>query len=361
MEYQKKSKLERRVEKFDRELTARGRQLSLADGFQFMDKQGTPERQFIMKQTEDFYQAAPPLNKALSHIPTEKLIKCLLHDVGEINKKRGIWEKDDRIDIYQIQDRRVIKNALCVAAICREKDLIDTGAGVSELEVKNYGESFNLCTDEPFQHQPIAAGSLCTGFLVAEDIIATAGHCVDEEKISKLCFIFGFKIATPSKPVRRIFHKNIYKGIKIIHRICDSKESGADWVLVKLDRKVAGQSVAELSKKEISCHQPLYILGHPCGLPLKYSAGAQVRDIESAFFSADLNIYCGNSGSPVFNRKTHEVIGLVTRGDDQDFRWTGKGWRSVIYSNSNFKNNKPQCTRVSEFIDYCDNPIIKGR
>jgi V8-like Glu-specific endopeptidase len=63
-----------------------------------------------------------------------------------------------------------------------------------------------------------------------------------------------------------------------------------------------------LSEKPLYLNQPVYILGHPCGLPLKYSAGAQVRGIDESFFSADLNVYCGNSGSPVIDRDTHEVI-----------------------------------------------------
>ena len=147
--------------------------------------------------------------------------------------------------------------------------------------------------------------------------------------------------------------EDIYRGVKIIHRVYDPKGSGADWALVQLDRKVTGHPVAALSKKPVWLNQPVYILGHPCGLPLKYSAGAQVRDVHESFFSADLNVYCGNSGSPVFASNTHEVIGLVAQGDNQDFRWTGKGWLSIIYPHPVLRSKEPQCTRVSEFIHYC--------
>jgi hypothetical protein len=231
--------------------------------------------------------------------------------------------------------------------------LLNNEKGFSTLKHKNYGEVFNLCSQEPFRNQPIAAGRLCTGFLVKEDIIATAGHCADEKNVTGLRIVFGFKMLGLSTPVTWIPNENIYKGIKIIHRVYDPKGSGADCELIKLDRKVEDHPLANLSGKAIYLNQPVYILGHPCGLPLKYASGAQVRGITDACFSADINVYCGNSGSPVFDCKTHEVIGMVVRGDTQDFRWTGTGWLSVIYPNPVIRSQEPQCTRVSEFLHYC--------
>jgi V8-like Glu-specific endopeptidase len=229
------------------------------------------------------------------------------------------------------------------------KSLIRINNDLSVLKVKNYGNTFNLCEYEPFRQQPIASCRLCTGFLVKEDVIATAGHCADEKNVTELRIVFGFKMLGLSTPVTWIPNENIYNGVKIIHRVYDPKGSGADWELIKLDRKVVGQSVVKLSDQAFYRDQPVYILGHPCWLPLKYTSGAQVRGITEDCFSADLNVYCGNSGSPVFDCNTHEVIGIVVRGDSQDFRWTGKGWLSVIYPNPVIRSQKPQCTRVSEF------------
>jgi hypothetical protein len=256
------------------------------------------------------------------------------------------------MDFYEITNEQIKKNACSVAAICFKDNLTPIKKGFSTLKHKNYGKTFNLCESEPFRHQPISAGRLSTGFLVQEDVIATAGHCAEEKNVTDLRIVFGYKMSDFSTPVTRVSHKDIYAGVKIIHRSYN-RSNGSDWALVKLDRKVVGQSVPTLSKEEVSPHQPVYIFGHPCGLPLKFTAGAQVRDIDRAFFSADLNVYCGNSGSPVFNKDTHEVTGIVVRGDNQDFRWTDKGWLSVIYPNPALYSKEPQCTRVSEFIGYC--------
>lgn len=86
---------------------------------------------------------------------------------------------------------------------------------------------------------------------------------------------------------------------------------------------------------------------------MKYAAGATVQEIAGAYFSADLDVFSGNSGSPVFDGNTHELVGIVVQGDNRDFRWTGKEWMSVIYPDPVFKSKKAHCTRFSEFGKYC--------
>ncbi len=352
MTHQQKSQLQILVEKLDKELIARGTQMPGVKPFLFQDEEGTPGRDAVMGKVKELYQTPPPLNKALSHISTEQLVKLLVLKARELNSDRGIWGRDSRVDYYDIDDEQVRKNAHCTAVICMKSNLTADANGCSTLRIKNYGKTFNLCESEPFHHQPIAAGRIGTGFLVAGDIVATAGHCADEKNLPDLRFIFGYKMSAPSTPETQIPNENIYRGVKLLHRVYQ-RGGGSDWALVRLDRKVVGQEVAVLSKQAIARDRPVYIIGHPVGLPLKYSPGATVSDIRTAYFSADLNVFCGSSGSPVFDSHNHEVIGIVVRGDNRDFRWTGKGWVSVIYPNPGIRSQKPQCTRVSEFIEYC--------
>jgi hypothetical protein len=344
------------IEEMDRELIARGKYSLDSSLFHFQDREGTPQRYDLMEHTKALYVAAPPPipNEVLRHIDTWELAQLVLLKSKEINKARGIWNYDNRVDVYEIRKELVKRNADCVAAICLDKDLLAEKNGNSSIRVKNYGVTFNLCSQEPFYHQPIAVGWLCTGFLVKEDVIATAAHCADENNVKDLRIVFGFIMSGPSTPVTQVPNKNIYKGVKIIHRVYNPLGNGSDWALVELDRKVVGKPVVKLFEKAIYRNQPVYIFGHPCGLPLKYSAGARVRGIYEPFFSADLNVYCGSSGSPVFDSNTHEVIGMVVRGDNRDFRWTGKGWLSIIYPNPDIQSREPQCTRVSQFIDIID-------
>jgi len=121
-----------------------------------------------------------------------------------------------------------------------------------------------------------------------------------------------------------------------------------------LDRKVEGQTIAVLSKKDVYQGQSVYVIGHPLGLPLKVAPGGSVEDISKAYFTAKLNVFSGNSGSPVFDSVTHEVIGIVAHGDSVDFRPTKSGLVSAIYPNPDLSSNGSRCTRVSEFTDYLD-------
>jgi len=263
----------------------------------------------------------------------------------------GTWGKDKRMDFFEIEDEQVKRNAESVAAILLKDSLMDTSKGFSMLKVKNYGKNFNLSDYEPFRDQYMVSGRVCTGFLVEEDVIATAGHCANDGNVTDLRFVFGFNMQDSTTTVLRIPNGNIYKGVKLVHTAYDRKCIGSDWSLVKLDRKVEGKTIARLSDRDIFSEQPIYVLGHPCGLPLKYAPGANVRDVMDDSFGANLDIYMGNAGSPVFSSDTHEVIGIVARGDNRDFRWTGSGWVSVIYPNREFLSQGAKCIRVSQFID----------
>jgi hypothetical protein len=179
---------------------------------------------------------------------------------------------------------------------------------------------------------------------------------VHESTVKDLCIVFGFKMLDPYKPVTQVSNENIYKGVKITRRVYNLKGYGPDWALVQLDREVLGQEVATLYGKEISVYQPVYVIGHPVGLPLKYAPGAHVCGFKKSFFAADLDLYMGNSGSPVFNGETHEVIGIVVRDDTIDFRWTGKGWLSIVYPNR--LSSGSQCSRISDVVDVEDRQIF---
>jgi len=339
----------------DRELIARGAQVSEEKRFKFKDKEGTPQRDCMVEQLKELYDPAKSLkpDEALKHISTEELVKILMLKAGKIGASgsRGIWVGEGRFDYFDIVDEQVKRNAGSVAAVCLENSFVDKARGYAMLRVKNYGKTFNLCDFEPFHQQSVAAMSMCTGFLVKEDVVATAAHFGNRNNVKSLRFIFGYKMEEPYARVDKFFNETIYKGVEIIDRKLIREGKKSDWALVRLDRKVEGQRVAKLSKKEIFCCQPIYVMGHPCGLPLKYAPGACVRNVEETYFSAYLDIYSGNSGSPVFDGKTHEVIGIVVRGDTRDFRWTGKGHVSVIYPNSDIHSEGAGCTRVSEFID----------
>jgi hypothetical protein len=337
----------------DMELLARGAQDPGVEPFFVDGSAGTHERDLFFEKLRALYSSTsiPKPDAALAHISTLALVKRIVLKIREEEKKAS-RASGKRMDVFQLNHQAIKQNTQAVAAICMRRNLNYQKNGLAQLQIKNYGRAFNLDQFEPYRNQPIAAGRFCTGFLVSNDIIATAGHCADKGNVEDLRILFGFQMEDSKTAITQVPESHVYKGAKIIDRVYDPKGTGADWALVKLDRKVTDQTIVKLANKDIKAGDLVYVLGHPCGLPLKFVPGSPVCSVSDTYFSADLTVYSGNSGSPVFSHDTHEVVGIVVRGDKQDFRWTGRGWLSIRYPNSRLKSMEPQCTKVSEFRDF---------
>jgi len=351
MDGYRKSPIEFSIEDLDRELIARGARVPDEKKFDFNDTEGTPERDAIVTGVRKLYKTAPPLNEALAGVDTWDLAKIIIFKSGSAMEfTRGPWSEDIIMDCSdELMDDAIRKNTSGTAAVCLKDNLIDTGKESFMLKVKNYQKAFNLCDIEPFGDQPVSAGAMCTGFLVKEDVIATSAHFTNENNVTDLRIVFGYKMTDAYTPVTKFSNHDIYRGVNILHGTLNPKEKGADWVLVKLDRPVTGQSPVVLSKDDISIEQAVYVIGFPLGLPMKLARGLYVQEnSHETHFAADLNLYSGSIGSPVFDLHTNEVIGMVGPGANRDFRWTGNGWMSVNYPGE----KKICCTRVSQFIEF---------
>ncbi|QLH37539.1 MAG: trypsin-like peptidase domain-containing protein [Parachlamydiaceae bacterium] len=60
-------------------------------------------------------------------------------------------------------------------------------------------------------------------------------------------------------------------------------------------------------------------MGHPTGLPAKLVTSASIKDVEKNYFEADLSMFGGNSGSPIFDRISKKVIGILFQGIGPDY------------------------------------------
>src|SRR5262249_812014 len=113
-------------------------------------------------------------------------------DIAEVMRgnQKVIYGVDDRKDLFQVTNTNVLRNAASVASLFKASRIRDNGDGTSTLQVGTFGQLNSLCSSEPFFNQPV--GAFCTGFLVAPDIVATAGHCVNENNVTTIRFVFGF-------------------------------------------------------------------------------------------------------------------------------------------------------------------------
>ncbi len=315
-------------------------------------QKGTPQMEKMLKSfigSIASFQASTP-NASLQDFHQTEIVQKMRKNIEELKEDafRSGKPFGEHLDFFELENESIRRNSGSVAAVCLQGDLNTCGAGFFQLETANFKEAFNMDASEPFLNQPVAVGTMCTGFLVGEDVIATVAHFANEENISQLRFLFGYVMPDPITPVTRIPEDHIYKGVEILQRI---HNPDADWALVKLDRKVRNQEIAMLSEKNIYYEQPIYVIGHALGLPLKYSPGAFIDDFTRTDFTAALDIYSSNSGSPIFCKETHKVIGIVSRSRPIGLRWTGHSLVSLPYPDDALNTQGSQCTRVSEFAN----------
>jgi hypothetical protein len=263
--------------------------------------------------------------------------------------QKVIYGTDDRVDIFQLPAGPNLEDVDSVVALFNAASIVDNGNGTSTLQTQNFGTEQNLCAGERFRDQP--TGAFCSGFLVAADIIATAGHCVNDGNVTNARFVFGFRMRNATTAETVISNGEIYSGIAVIRR--QEVGNGPDWALVRIDRPVTNHRIVRIRRTgRIGNTQTVHVIGHPSGLPTKFAGGAAVRNNQpNEFFVANLDTYGGNSGSPVFNSDTHEVEGILVRGE-ADFVQQGTCRVSMVCPSMGCRGE--DCTRTTEFAQLLD-------
>jgi len=280
----------------------------------------------------------PRLNNNLRDFGDEAIVAVLK------GSQKLVYGSDDRSDVFQLSPGPDLDDVDSVVALFRAADVSDNGDGTSTLRTVNFGSQHNLCAGERFREQP--TGAFCSGFLVAPDIIATAGHCVTSGNVTDVRFVFGFRMRDATSAQTVIGNGEVYRGVAVIGR--QLVGAGPDWALVRVDRTVTNHRTARIRRAgKIGDAQSVHVIGHPSGLPTKFAGGAAVRENgNSAFFVANLDTYGGNSGSPVFNSDSHEVEGILVRGDT-DFVQQGTCQVSLVCPTTGCRGE--DCTRTTEF------------
>lgn len=282
--------------------------------------------------------AADETGKAeLEDVDTESIVSVVQ------GRQKAIYGTDDRMELFEIDDSTILEVADSVVALFKSSDINDNGDGTSTLVTSSFASGFNLCSNERFRNQPI--GAFCTGFLVAPDLIATAGHCINAQNVTRRRFVFGFRMQKTGNAQVVIQNSEIYSGDSLLGRQEDG--SGSDWAIVKLDRPVTNHRILPIRRTgRIPNNNSVYVIGHPNGLPAKFAPGANVRDNSpQAFFKANLDTYGGNSGSPVFNEE-NVVEGILVRGET-DFVPQGNCMVSLVCPTTGCQGE--DCTRTTEF------------
>lgn len=234
-------------------------------------------------------------------------------------RQKVIYGTDNRLDVYQVQNALHKKLTLSTAGMIHNSAFVE--GNEKNLKDIYYPQTLqqvmNVCSHEKFSQQKLAPS--CSGFLVGEDTLITAGHCYEGfDNPYNVCrdykWVFGYEMKSSiHNPTLDIKNSDIY-GCKEIINVKLNEQF--DYAIIRLDRKVTDRPILKFRESgKIPDNTSLIVIGHPSGLPTKVATGAFVtNNNEPTRFSASLDTFQGNSGSAVFNAKTGVVEGILVMG-----------------------------------------------
>lgn len=223
-----------------------------------------------------------------------------------------VYGEDGRKDLSEINDPQLIEMARSTVAFMDSKDLVYDSV-FNKYNFENAEPTLPFCTTEKFRNQPRWAD--CSGTLISEDRILTAGHCVPTAKdCAQAKIVFDYAIMTGEKSVASISGDNVFSCKKVI--AFSNLKLDTDFAIIQLDRPVEGRKPLEFSTAELTFKNQLLLIGHPEGLPTKITFNGKIRSLIPAhYFTASLDAFSGNSGSAVFDQDTKKIVGVLVRGE----------------------------------------------
>ncbi len=231
-------------------------------------------------------------------------------DPGE-SGKGDIFGEDDRGEPYRYRADSPVKLATAAVGAQVAPDYVqfdENGVGSYTGRVRTMAERFDLCEEHPFSNQPAVAS--CTGFLVAPDVLVTAGHCLNpkneslEQRCARAGWIFGFEYESAEEEgegeLPSFDRDDFYLCDEVIARSYHG--CAADYSIVRLNRPVHDRTPLRFSPERPELQTDVWALGFPSGVPLKISPGGVVelsRYTTPQSFETTVDGFGGNSGGPV--------------------------------------------------------------
>ena len=256
-----------------------------------------------------------------------------------------IYGEDNRKDTFE-SDSALFKELAQSTAAQIAKENIKIVGSSAELRGPSLGEVFRLCSKERFRHQPFIAS--CSGFLVAPDIIATAGHCFQTgDSCKQYHWVFNYKVSESTQRNVTVDASDVYKCKEVIKA---SLTKTTDFALVRLDRKVEGALPVKISKDLPKIGTEVVLIGHPSGLPQKIADGGKIKAVSATEFKANVDAFQINSGSAVFNAATGDLLGILVRGQ-KDYL-TDEKLKCTVANTTSDDEEGEDISSFTQFIDY---------
>ena len=220
-----------------------------------------------------------------------------------------IFGEDDRVEVYEVTNTALREAVIrAVPAMIRAGSVnIDEATGRVTFSTLPLGRSRNLCPGEAHFDQPTAPS--CSATLIDDDLVLTAGHCVEGWDCADQRFVFGWYYDAEG-----MIHPRAEADVFSCAEVLVSENTLAnDYAIVRLDRPAPGPPMA-VRMTPVLVTETVSLAGYPFGLPMKVVEGGEVTGIVSrSRFYARLDAHPGNSGSGVYDSELR-VLGDLTNG-----------------------------------------------
>jgi uncharacterized protein (TIGR03382 family) len=237
-----------------------------------------------------------------------------------------VYGADGRLDVYDVPPNGPPAFAVnAAAAFIDFSSLSVEGDGDTvQIVAASLGQSYGLCDDERFVEQPIA--SWCSGTLIDDDLVLTAGHCIEGSSCGDFAIVFDYLYRTPDESFDISISEDVYICTEVVAFALDGE---FDHAIVRLDRPVS-QTHAPVpvasSLAPVEAGSSVTLIGTPSGLPVKVDTGGDVVDPREGtldYFTATVDAFGGNSGSGVYDAEG-TVVGVLVRGEE-DYEFAPPG------------------------------------
>jgi hypothetical protein len=120
-----------------------------------------------------------------------------------------IYGADDRLEWYQLTTARQQQLANATSGLFQSGQVTAQPGGGYQVDTSgSFGADYSLCSSEPYRQQPSSA--FCSGFLVGDDLMVTAGHCIDAASCAGTTFVFGFHMEDASTVRAQVPAEDVY-------------------------------------------------------------------------------------------------------------------------------------------------------
>lgn len=257
-----------------------------------------------------------------------------------VGGQAAIFGNDDRHAVTPSSPENPIARSTAVGVLLPLITQQDNG----KYKIETSSLSGFLCADQKFSLFP-SIGYACSAFLVAPDLLVTAGHCsvnVGEaiHETELYCKVYGWVFDYQVDDFGQIntdhvSPDNFYTCKEIVYAINNYPTiPSLDFAIIRLDRPVINRTPLKLSPVPASVGSAVSMIGHPDGAPTIFSGNANVLAINPIADSVitNLDAFDGNSGSAVFNQN-NDVVGILIGGTPASFvNLSSSGQQCSVYN-----------------------------